>query len=109
MPQMVSDELYPLASIKEMGGYGVPQGVNRESGVKPCLPDISPEQLLDPLPFEVALSAREQGIASVQPSLEIFPDELFCCLEERTFSADPALHSLDEYPFVFKVNVREFE
>ena len=103
--EVVSDELYAFASIEQMGGYGVSQGMDGVFRVNACFLSILFEQLLHPLPAEIALSPGENGISCIKSLLEILPDELFRCFEEWSFSADPALHSVDEYPFILKVNV----
>ena len=105
MTEVVSDKLYAFACIQEMGGYGVSQGMDGIFGIDPCFLCVSLEKLMHSLSADVALSACEQRIAGIQPLLEIFPDELFGSREKRSFSADPALDSVNEYPFVFQVNV----
>ena len=107
--EVVFDELYSFTGIKQMGGYGVPETMDRIFWVDPCFLRISLEKLMRSLPADVTLSASEQGIAGIQPLFEILPDELFGSLEERSFPADPAFQSMDEYLFVFKVDVGEFE
>lgn len=101
MTEMVSDKLYAFACIQEMGGYGMPERMDGISGIDPCFLYVSLEKLMHSLPADVALSACEQRIAGIQSLLEILPDELFGSREKRSLSADPALDSVNKYPFVF--------
>ena len=109
MSEVVSDELYPFTSIEQMSGYGVPERMDGVFRIDPRFLCISLEKLMHSLPAEIALSACEQGVAGIESDFEVFPDKLLGSLEERSFSADPAFHSIDEYLFVFKVDVGGFE
>ena len=59
MAKVVPDELYAFAGIEQVGGYGVSQGMDGVFRVNACFLGVRLEQLLHPLPFEVALSASE--------------------------------------------------
>jgi len=103
--EMVPDELYSLAGVQQMGGYGVSQGMDGVFGVNACFLRVSLEKLMRSLPAEIALSAGEQRVAGIRSLFKVLSEKLFRYPEERPFSSDPAFRSVDEYPLVFKVDV----